>query len=212
MLTIKPIKAGSNCYLLTDNDSSILIDAGLGGNLTKILRECEDYNMKLIVLTHGHIDHIENAAVLANEWEVPIAMNEADIRLIQNNLAGGMESKGFLGGIVRVFSEMSAKNAQIEGFVPEVLLREGDRLNDYGIDATIVELPGHTAGSIGVLCDNKLFVGDALMNMFGPGVSLLYEDREQMLTSAKRISSMGDLEIYFGHGKMVSNRKWVKEA
>jgi hydroxyacylglutathione hydrolase len=48
------------------------------------------------------------------------------------------------------------------------------------------------------------------MNMFGPGVSLLYENREEMLKSAKRIADIGEQMIYFGHGRPVENRRWVK--
>lgn len=86
-----------------------------------------------------------------------------------------------------------------------------DSLADYGIDARIVALPGHTRGSVGVDVDGKyLIVGDALMNMFYPTVSMLYHDREEMLKSAEKISGMGERTIYFGHGGPVVNRQWVK--
>lgn len=72
-------------------------------------------------------------------------------------------------------------------------------------------MPGHTQGSIGIkLRDQSLLAGDALMNFFTPGISLLYEDYEQMKKSAERISNMGRLMIYFGHGNAVENRIWVK--
>jgi len=48
------------------------------------------------------------------------------------------------------------------------------------------------------------------MNICGPGVSLLYEDHEKLLKSAKKISGLGKLIIYFGHGKAAENRRWVK--
>jgi len=57
----------------------------------------------------------------------------------------------------------------------------------------------------------SVIVGDALMNLFRPGVSLLYERKEEMLRSADKITNLGDVKIYFGHGKAVNNRKWVKE-
>ena len=105
---------------------------------------------------------------------------------------------------------MSAKYAKIQTFIPDVILNEGDKLLEYGIDGQVIELPGHTKGSIGIMLgDQYLLVGDALMNMFGSGVSLLYEDREKMLKSAKKIEDIGKLKIYFGHGKAVENRRWV---
>lgn len=211
MYHIVQIKAGSNCYLVSEADSSILVDTGLKGNERKILNACKGKNVKLIVLTHGHIDHIQNAAYLANQLQVPIAMHEKDIVLIHNNLYREMKSNGFSGNIVKFFSVVSAKYAKIQTFVPDVILKEGDRLLNYGIDGEVIELPGHTQGSIGIkLGDQYLLAGDALMNFFTPGVSLLYEDREQMQKSAKRISDMGRLIIYFGHGNAVENRIWVK--
>ncbi|MBE5986437.1 MAG: MBL fold metallo-hydrolase [Paenibacillaceae bacterium] len=211
MYDIVKIKAGSNCYLVSENDSSILVDTGLKGNEQKILNACEGKNVTLIVLTHGHIDHIQNAAYLANQLQVPIAMHEKDVALIKNNLCRVMKSKGFPGNIIRLFSVMSAKYAKIPTFMPDVMLKEGDQLLKYGIDGEIIELPGHTQGSIGIkLRDQSLLAGDALMNFFAPGISLLYEDYVQMQKSAKRITNMGRLIIYFGHGDAVENRTWVK--
>lgn len=120
-----------------------------------------------------------------------------------------MKSKVLLGGIVRFFSVVSVKNTKSPELTPEIFLKEGDDLNEYGIEGKIVELPGHTEGSIGVLLGEQyLLVGDALMNMFRPGVSLLFENREKMLHSAKKISELGDKLIYFGYGAPVKNRKW----
>lgn len=59
--------------------------------------------------------------------------------------------------------------------------------------------------------DDSLLVGDALMNMFRPEKTLLYEEYEKMIESARKIEELGDRKIYFGHGKMASNRRWVKE-
>lgn len=68
-----------------------------------------------------------------------------------------------------------------------------------------------TKGSIGIDVDEKaLIVGDALMNMFHPTVSLLYNDEKVMLESAKNITELGERTIYFGHGKPVQNKSWVK--
>jgi len=211
MYHITQIKAGSNCYLVSQEGVSILVDTGLKQNEKKILKACQGKNVKLIVLTHGHIDHIQNASYLAKQLQVPIAMHKNDIDLIQNNLCREMKSNGLIGNVVKFFSEMSAKYVESQMFTPEILLKEGDKLLEYGIDGEVVELPGHTQGSIGIKLGEEYFlVGDALMNIFGPGESLLYENREEMQKSAKKIADMGKYIIYFGHGKPVLNRKWVK--
>ncbi len=48
------------------------------------------------------------------------------------------------------------------------------------------------------------------MNMFYPTVSMLYHNKKDMLESAGKIRRLGDRTIYFGHGKPVSNKQWVK--
>lgn len=210
MPTITTIAAGANCYLVSQNNASILIDTGVKGFEENILKQCEGKTVKLIVLTHGHIDHMQNAVFLAEKLHAPIAMHEKDLPLLKDNLCREMKSKGFFGNIVRFFSVLSAKSTSMQDFEPNLLLKEGDSLSNFGIDAEIIELPGHTAGSIGIkLTDGSFFVGDALMHMTKAGPSLLFEDYEQMLQSARKIQDMGDLNIYFGHGKMVKNRKWV---
>lgn len=90
-------------------------------------------------------------------------------------------------------------------------MKDKDSLSDYGINASIVSLPGHTNGSIGIDVDNKyLIVGDALMNMFYPTVSMLYHNKNEMLESARKISKIGDRTICFGHGRPVANKCWIK--
>lgn len=69
-------------------------------------------------------------------------------------------------------------------FEPTIYLKNGDNLSDYGVEAKVVELPGHMQGSIGIEVENNLFVGDALMNMSYPTVSMLYTDEQEMLSSA----------------------------
>ncbi len=66
---------------------------------------------------------------------------------------------------------------------------------------------GRTNGSIGVEIGDNLFVGDALMNMLYPTVSMLYADEQEMLSSTEYISRLGTKTIYFGHGKPKQNRK-----
>lgn len=202
---------GSNCYLITENNNSILIDTGMKVRREFILKECMNANVRLIVLTHGHIDHVENAAYLSEKLNAPVAMNKNDLPLLKDNLSRKMKSRGILGNIVRFFSVQSAKHTKLAHFNIDVFLNDGDNLlRDYGVDAEVVELPGHTQGSIGIHVGDKDFIiGDALMHMFRPSISMLYEDRDMMINSAFKIEEFKENVIYFGHGNPVANKKWV---
>ena len=92
---------------------------------------------------------------------------------------------------------------------PDVLLAEGDSLEQYGIPARVLEVPGHTLGSVAVdVGERDLIVGDALMNMFYPTVSMLYHDKKTMLESAVRLRGMAGRTVWFGHGKPLKNEDW----
>lgn len=211
MVKIHRIAGGNvNCYIVEDNDKAILIDTGRKKYRDKILEKCREFHVGLIVLTHGHMDHCQNAAYLANALHIPIAMNKKELNLIPDNRKQALFAKTFLGKIVLSVSLSSFEKDSLEVFEPKIYLENDDDLSEYGIAAKVVELPGHTKGSIGIKVDDNLFVGDALMNMFYPTLSMLYADEQEMLSSAEYISELGDKTIYFGHGKPKRNRKWVK--
>lgn len=212
MSRVHRIKCGNgNCYLVENGRDGILIDTGKKEFADKVVDLCKPYHMKLIVLTHAHFDHAENADQLSNIWGVPIGMNENDCDLIRSNANQSLSAATILGKIVLSASLKEFSVRVMPEFKPDVLLHDGDRLSDYGIDAQIMTLPGHTNGSIGVDVEQQhLIVGDALMNMVYPTVSMLYHNKGDMLESAGKISSIGNRTIYFGHGKPVPNREWVK--
>lgn len=210
MNEIHRIKCGNgNCYIVENGTSGILVDTGKKEYLDKVLEACRTCNVKLIVLTHAHFDHAENAASISNALGIPIGMNEKDCGLISSNMDQSLSAVTFLGRLVLSASLKAFSARAMPGFKPDILLSDGDSLAGYGIDGRIIALPGHTDGSIGVDVEHKhLLVGDALMNMFYPTVSMLFHDREEMLASAAKISGMDGRTIYFGHGKPVPNRQW----
>lgn len=212
MSGIHQIKCGNvNCYIIENGTNGILVDTGKKEFFEKVIEPCKFYNVKLIVLTHAHFDHAENAAQISDVLGIPIGMNENDCNLIQSNTNQSLSAANILGKFVLSASLKEFSVRSMPEFKPNVLLHNDDSLSDYGIDAHIISLPGHTDGSIGIDVDNKhLMVGDALMNMFFPTVSMLYHNRDNMLESARKISSLGNRMIYFGHGKPVANKQWIK--
>ncbi len=212
MSRVHRIKCGNvNCYVVENGAGGVLIDTGKKESVGKVLEACRSCHVKLIVLTHGHFDHAENAAELSKTLGIPIGMHEKDCGLIRSNASQTLVAETFLGKLVLSASLREFSVRAVPEFQPDLLLRHGDSLSDFGLDGQIVALPGHTEGSIGVDVEGKhLFVGDALMNMFYPTVSMLYHNRADMLASAGTISGFGHRTVYFGHGGPVSNRQWVR--
>ncbi len=207
---IQRIRCGNgNCYIVSNGKNAILVDTGREKYRQKILDACKPYDVCLLVLTHGHMDHIQNAAFLSDALKCPVAMNREDEPLIADNMQQPLFAHRFLGKVVLSISVKSFYKDKIPAFTPDVFLQDGDLLDSYGIPAKVISLPGHTNGSIGIdVMEKDLIVGDALMNMFYPTVSMLYHDKSVMLQSADKISEMGERTIYFGHGKPMKNRNW----
>ena len=221
---VEMIPCGSfsvNCYIVSQGGKAILVDTGEKAYRDEILEKCKAANVQLIVLTHGHYDHAQNAAYLSEQLRVPVAMHAADLGQLEeleidkaHTLFGGMMVASmymlkFLYGnrlTAGVIEKLIDNRTPI--FVPDVLLKEGDSLAAYGVDAEIVALPGHTLGSIGVLAGDDLIAGDALMHILWPMRSAHYIDRTAMEASAGKISGLGDVTVWFGHGKPVANRSW----
>lgn len=204
---IERIRIGyANCYLLSGEGGAVLIDTCNYKDGPKILRRIRDRNVKLILLTHGHFDHVSSAKYLAERLKVPIAMSEADLRIIGNGGASILHGATALGKVFSFFSKPVLRKATYSFFKPEMLLEDGQDLSEYGVRAQVVALPGHTRGSVGVHTeDGGFIVGDAMFNIVRPTVARIFEDRDTMLQSVEKIKNSGARTIYVGHGKPIKN-------
>jgi glyoxylase-like metal-dependent hydrolase (beta-lactamase superfamily II) len=200
---LERIKCGVvNCYLLTGSDGSVLVDVAKLSDATRIYRRVKDKNVRMILLTHGHPDHIDGASTLARLLRVPVAMNTRDADLLQSTGDRKLRAHTVLGKILAFSSKFTLSTKAPNSLSPDIWLESDQTLLEYGIQAQIVALPGHTKGSIGVLTsDGDFVVGDALFNILRPTASLLYEDREQMEKSVETIIRSGARLLHPGHGQ-----------
>ena len=207
MIEIKRIKGGTdNCYLVTDGGQAILVDTASGQNLDQVMAECDKYTLKLIVLTHVHFDHAENAAALSARYGVPVAIHRKDEELFDSFDKQPLKSSGLVGCVVLGMSLKVLRNTTVARPDNLIYVEEGDDLNAYGFNAKVIELPGHTLGSIGLDVEGRhLLVGDALDNWIRPGTGHLFYDKEATRKSAEKIRVLGDRTIYYGHGKPTPN-------
>lgn len=210
MISIKRIKGGTdNCYLVAEGNKAILIDTASKANLDMVTTECDKYDMQLIVLTHVHFDHAENAAVLSRRYNIPVAVHKNDEELFDSFDKQPLKSYGLVGRVVLGLSLKVLRNTKVERPEKLIYVADGDDLASYGIRARILELPGHTRGSIGVDVEEEhLFVGDELDNWINPGIGHLYYDFEAIKKSAEKIRELGDRTVYYGHGKPTPNGKF----
>ena len=208
MAKVTMIKGGTdNCYIVSEGKSAILIDTSSGAGIEQVITECDKYEMKLIILTHVHFDHAENAAKLSKRYNIPVAIHKLDEELFESFDKQPLKSYGLVGKIVLGLSLKVLRETKVERPENLIYVKDGDDLSSYGINAKIIEMPGHTLGSIGVDVDGAhLFVGDELDNWVRPAIAHLYYDFDAVKQSAQKINALGSRTIYYGHGKPTESK------
>lgn len=194
---------GVNCYVIRGSKGDILIDTGREEYRNHIETWLLNYNIKLIILTHGHADHIQNAGYFSKLYGAPIMVSPYDMRIARDNSARPYYITNPLGRLLKNKNEM-IRHMHMNYFDPKIYAEEGTDLTPYGVDGVIVELQGHTRGSIGVLCKSSvgldLYAGDALMNFPVPMFPMVCESPLKARESIERIITLAPDRILIGHG------------
>lgn len=196
----------ANIYLVETGSGVILVDTGFASSAQSVLQTLDRLGytpreVRLIFLTHVHIDHVGGAAKLRRETGAPIAMHRADVakaRAGYHNMPGGRGAAGKL--FEQAFNGLHLKMSY-EPFEPDLLLDEGDKLCDFGLDARVLATPGHTLGCLSLaLPDGIMLIGDAMINQLRVGMPMYGEDNVLAYNSLRTINALRPRIVYSGHG------------
>ena len=89
-----------------------------------------------------------------------------------------------------------------ERFKPDIFIGERNDLCQYGFDADIISIPGHSKGSIGILLDNgDLFCEDLLENTKNPTLNSIMDNLDLAKASVEKLKRLNIKTVYPGHGK-----------
>jgi glyoxylase-like metal-dependent hydrolase (beta-lactamase superfamily II) len=98
-------------------------------------------------------------------------------------------------------------------FTPDVLLEDGADLSQYGLDARVISIPGHSLGSIGILTTGgELFCGDLFENMKGPKLNFIMDDPVAANASLAKLKSLQVKMVYPGHGRPFLMEELIKRS
>jgi len=209
------IKLGiTNCYLIR-HDAIALIDCGEVGRgeafeqAVRALGVTPD-EISLIVLTHGHFDHIGSTSDIARRTKAKVAIHRDDAHWLAQGLAAPARPATLWGRILLMALSawpMSSK-FRFPGVTPDIIVADEEvSLHGYGIPAKIIHTPGHTDGSISVVLENgEAIVGDMAMSGFPslrgrPGLPIIAQDMEQLRASWRKVLRQGVNMIYPSHGE-----------
>ena len=204
-----PYRLGSvNCYLITTEASFILIDTGSSNKRAELENEllsagCKSGSLDLVVLTHGDFDHSGNAAYLRDKFGCKIAMHRDDAGMAEHGDMFWNRSSG--GKLIGILAPILFRFSKSNRFQSSFYLEDGDDFSEYGFDAQVLSIPGHSKGSIGILtASGDLFCGDLLENSGEPTTNSIMDDPAACQASVERLSSLGINMVYPGHGKPFS--------
>ena len=183
----------------------VLVDAGLPGDEAKVLRLMESLgrdDLRLIFVTHAHLDHYGSAATLRDLTGAQIAVHRRDAEA----MAGGETRLGSARGwgrLVGLFLPLLESLARPPATPADLLLEDGDGLHDFGLDGSVIHTPGHTMGSSCLLLeDGTAFVGDLVTTTGGLHVQRAFAQEWSLIPeSVRRLQSHRPMRLYSGHGR-----------
>lgn len=203
---IKKISFGhANCYLVRQNGNYILVDTEMPGYSDRLISILEKEgvtreNLKLVFLTHGHVDHVGNAQALREHFGVGIAIGRDDARLIEEADHTFPKAHNVVTKVMRAFVMILERKYVFQPFKADILLENDQDLSEFGLDGAVVSLKGHTPGSVGLVIGGHIFTGDAAMNLMGRTIpSIFGEDEGDMRTTLYKIIKYNKENIHNGH-------------
>lgn len=203
-----------NVYILDTDDGLAVLDTGFPGRSGKILDAVRKIgktpaDVRHIVLSHCHPDHIGSAAALqrdtgATVWAHPLdaPMMETGTTMRQPMCA----SPGLRNMIVA--SLLRGRVAQVEPIQVDRFLNDGDS-PDFAPDLTAIHVPGHCEGQLAFLWKRHggvLFTADACINRRGLKLAVGTEDPQLALASLDRLAQFDFDKICVMHGKPIMSR------
>ena len=182
-MLIKTITVGhleANCYVVTDESTllSAVIDPGDEANSISDYIEDNHLKPQAIFLTHGHHDHFRAAASVSEECgNIPIYLHK-------NDVAPGPKHEFYR-------------------FTPTETTRtyqEGDTFSIGSMTFRVIETPGHSDGSVCLICGDVMFTGDTLFHSSCGRTDLPGGDMDKLMDTLRKLYRLeGEYEIYPGH-------------
>lgn len=189
LTTFAPGMVYANCYIVKDEESgdAFVVDPGAyNKRFEAALRAAGVEELRYILLTHGHFDHISGVKALKESFGGEIVIHAEDAECLYDK-SKSLASKFF-------FPQHDV--------TADVLVKDGDRLSFGGGEIEVIHTPGHTRGSVCYVTEDIMLSGDTLFrNSIGrtdfPGGSL-----EEMKESLKRLAALErNYTVYPGHAE-----------
>ncbi len=188
IIKLKPLSiCDTNSYIVaTREGNAVLIDAPADADY--ILGEImlRGLELKTILLTHGHFDHVGAVAELAEKTGCEVYIHEMDL----DKLKGSQE-----GTLANYFRVRGVKN-----YDGAKSVKDGDIIKIDELEFDVVHTPGHTSGSVCYIIGDVMFSGDTLFARSVGRTDMPDGSYEKLMDSIEIIKDLGgNLRILPGH-------------
>ena len=192
IFSICPKSFASNTYLLTSKNSALVIDPSVSVNAIAEKLEERNIELKGVLLTHGHFDHIISIDTVRERYNVPVYIHQADACMLTN---------GYLNGFYLFFQKDCVHNPA------DILFEDGYKIQLDNEIITVLHTPGHSKGSCCFIFEDykygtSLITGDTLFSNSIGRCDLYGGNEAEIETSIKKLSTFDkNSPIYPGHNE-----------
>ncbi len=203
-MSIETMTAGAldtNAYLVIDDatNKAVLVDApeNIVAQLEPVVRAA-GCDLQRILITHGHWDHIAGLAGVVAAFPVPVAVHPLVVERLTN--------------------PSPSLPVKIHPVEPDERVDEGDSVAAGNLTFTVLHLPGHDQGHIGLFAPAEAVIlgGDVLFPGGHGRTDLPGSDQAVMNQSLARVAALPDnITVYPGHGlptTIGAERHWLPRA
>lgn len=164
----------------------IVIDPSDDKKQIETFLQNHDLQVELILLTHGHFDHISGVDWLRRQFNAPVAIHKLDAQQLtdpKENLSNSIMRKA------------------VQTIPAEILIVDGEMIEVGNMKLRVLHTPGHTRGGCCFVMDHVIFTGDTLFKLNIGRTDLLGGDSRALRASVERLFALpGEYTVYPGHG------------
>ncbi len=168
----------TNCYIIWEENSSTCAVIDPGYQAETVLRFAASHHktIETVLLTHGHFDHVGAVRDIAAATDCRVYLCEKDLSMPPQMTAGPL-----------YYTDTYA---------------DGDLITTAGLTLQVIHTPGHTPGSVCLLCGDALFSGDTLFAGSCGRTDFPGGSTREILRSLQRLAALpDDFQVFPGHAE-----------